>query len=270
MRARWLKPESYQDRVLAKLGANAFAVYHALRCLADDGGTVEADADLVYGRFFLRWPSITLSGVSVSITQLHNEHLITLFTVGPDTYAKIAGWKVSDIPHPGKFRHPQLEVGQALTRAGTVVTTVALSEDSCDPLILDTYNPRHLDTQTPTSCAEAPEPAPAAPVDEVVVMRLPCIANVQGWPVTESQLVKWRETFPAVDVIGELRKMSAWLDANSGNRKTYKGTPRFVVSWLGRAQDRGPITATAHPPARVGAADRQRATLDAMLGKGVS
>lgn len=148
MRARWLKPEAFRDRKLAKCGPAAFVVYHALRCMADDGGTAPADADLIYGQMFFRWPQVPLITVSVSLHVLFTEGLITLFTVGVDTYAKIHDWSETDIPHPGKFRNPQLEVGQVLTLSGTTVPQVVLSESSVNPHHLDTYIPRHLDTQT--------------------------------------------------------------------------------------------------------------------------
>ena len=32
--------------------------------------------------------------------------------------------------------------------------------------------------------------------------------------------------------------MSAWLDANSKNRKTHNGMARFINSWLSKAQNK--------------------------------
>lgn len=49
----------------------------------------------------------------------------------------------------------------------------------------------------------------------------------------------WEETYPAVDVRQELRKMAAWLDSNPSKRKTRRGVERFINNWLSRQQDRG-------------------------------
>lgn len=49
----------------------------------------------------------------------------------------------------------------------------------------------------------------------------------------------WKETYPAVDVEQELRKMVAWSHSNPTRRKTRRGVNRFINSWLAREQDRG-------------------------------
>ncbi|MFF7399792.1 replication protein [Achromobacter sp. NPDC008082] len=54
--------------------------------------------------------------------------------------------------------------------------------------------------------------------------------------VAPQQIVEWTAAFPAVDVLGELLRMRAWLDANRAQRKTRRGIDRFIVSWLARAQ----------------------------------
>lgn len=47
----------------------------------------------------------------------------------------------------------------------------------------------------------------------------------------------YRELYPAVDVLAELRKMVGWCDANPQRRKTKTGIRRFINSWLAKAQD---------------------------------
>ena len=60
------------------------------------------------------------------------------------------------------------------------------------------------------------------------------------YPITQSDIDKWTELYPAVKVISELRKMVGWLDANKDRRKTRKGVLRFVVNWLSGQQDKSP------------------------------
>ena len=57
--------------------------------------------------------------------------------------------------------------------------------------------------------------------------------------VAETDISKWGELYPAVNVEQELRGMIGWLDANPKKRKTRKGIKRFINSWLSRAQDSG-------------------------------
>lgn len=49
---------------------------------------------------------------------------------------------------------------------------------------------------------------------------------------------KWREAYPAIDVLQELRKSEAWLIANPKNSKS--NYERFLNNWLSRAQDKAP------------------------------
>lgn len=53
------------------------------------------------------------------------------------------------------------------------------------------------------------------------------------------KIALWKETYPAVDIEQELKKMAAWSDSNPTKRKTRKGIERFINNWLSRTQDNG-------------------------------
>lgn len=57
--------------------------------------------------------------------------------------------------------------------------------------------------------------------------------------VPMDKIALWRETYPAVDIEQELRRMIAWLDSNPTKRKTRRGIERFINNWLARTQDSG-------------------------------
>ena len=67
-----------------------------------------------------------------------------------------------------------------------------------------------------------------------------------NYGVKEADVQKWVAAYPAVDVMQELHKMIAWLDANPKNRKTAKGIKRFIIGWLGRTQDKAPKQKTGN------------------------
>jgi hypothetical protein len=85
-----------------------------------------------------------------------------------------------------------------------------------------------------TDCAEASSAQPPAPPLKSVML-LPL--NQGKFSVSEEDFKRWKELYPAVDVMQELRKMAAWLDAKPDRRKTSRGVKAFIVSWLSRAQD---------------------------------
>lgn len=58
--------------------------------------------------------------------------------------------------------------------------------------------------------------------------------------VLDNDIDMWSKAYPAIDIIQELHKMRAWLDANPKNRKTAKGIKRFIIGWLGKAQNSAP------------------------------
>lgn len=70
---------------------------------------------------------------------------------------------------------------------------------------------------------------------------LPLIDGTE-YGVQDADIDMWRKGYPAIDIIQELHKMKAWLDANPKNRKTYKGIKRFIIGWLGKAQNSAPKT----------------------------
>lgn len=63
----------------------------------------------------------------------------------------------------------------------------------------------------------------------------------------------WKNTYPAVDVEQELRKMVAWSHSNPTKRKTRRGVDRFINSWLAREQDRGGSRTQKQEPERTDA-----------------
>jgi len=59
------------------------------------------------------------------------------------------------------------------------------------------------------------------------------------WQPTDEQLLGWQHAYPEVDVFAELNVMAVWLDSNEPKRKTGRGMPRFINSWLSRANQKG-------------------------------
>ncbi len=91
---------------------------------------------------------------------------------------------------------------------------------------------RDRDSISNTICPE-PETAPGLSGIRIILNDRTC------YDVPAEKIALWKETYPAVDIEQELRKMAAWSDANPAKRKTRRGIARFINSWLSREQDRG-------------------------------
>lgn len=73
-------------------------------------------------------------------------------------------------------------------------------------------------------------------VDSELFIQIPLI-DKNMFPVYESDIKKWQEIYPAVDIKQEFRNMLGWCNSNPKNRKTKNGINRFINSWLSRRQD---------------------------------
>lgn len=81
------------------------------------------------------------------------------------------------------------------------------------------------------------------------LLDFPCDGAIGAWSLTDAQLVRWTEQYPALDVLAECRKALAWIEATPQRRKTAKGMPTFLVNWLNRATN---DPRSARRPALVG------------------
>lgn len=89
------------------------------------------------------------------------------------------------------------------------------------------------------SCAEIKN-LDATP-QEPPVISLPLVHQDGFYPVSKSDLLKYQELYPALDVMQELRGMYAWLDARPKNRKTKTGIKAFITRWLSKSQNNAPV-----------------------------
>lgn len=83
-----------------------------------------------------------------------------------------------------------------------------------------------------------PEPDKSAPDNSGIMMPL---NDKTFYDVPLKKINLWKETYPAVDVENELKRMVAWLDSNPTRRKTKRGITKFINSWLARQQDKGVV-----------------------------
>ena len=84
----------------------------------------------------------------------------------------------------------------------------------------------------------APPSPPVKPVITIPLIHRNGDGKPQEYPVTQQMIDEWVDLYPAVDILGELKKLKGWNLANPKNRKTSRGILRHINSWLSRAQDK--------------------------------
>jgi hypothetical protein len=85
-------------------------------------------------------------------------------------------------------------------------------------------------------CSESFDSEP--PCSDPPVIELLTNKNGETAKISTQQFNRWVETYPAVDVWQTLLRIRSWLENNPAKRKTAKGVPRFIDSWLAKEQDR--------------------------------
>lgn len=94
----------------------------------------------------------------------------------------------------------------------------------------------------------APDPKVIIPIPSPMVISI-TLNDKTEHIITEDDVAGWKELYPAVDILQELRKMKGWVDANPTKRKTKTGIKRFINAWLSKEQDRyhGPADSGQQP-----------------------
>ncbi len=120
-----------------------------------------------------------------------------------------------------------------------------LSHSRNDRTINDrTINDRTINVKSSEPNQVRSEPPP--PTYQRAVLVFPVVGGSRTWELSQEFLETLAERYPTLDVLSEVRKAAAWIEANPARRKTAKGMPRFIVNWLNRATER-PVASRLGP-----------------------
>lgn len=163
---------------------------------------------------------------------------------------KLAGMRSKNAERQARYRERQKAkmLGNAVTHALPVTQHNALDIDRD----IDIEEEREKEDILPEAETAPAQPKPAAPSSPVVISII--LNDKSEFPITEADVEGWKDLYPAVDVMQELRKMKGWADSNPQKRKTKAGIKRFINAWLAKEQDRyhGPVDNRQAPPPRGG------------------
>ncbi|WP_407545983.1 helix-turn-helix domain-containing protein [Vibrio parahaemolyticus] len=100
------------------------------------------------------------------------------------------------------------------------------------------YDPSVIDPLIDPSSKDL---APSNKLEPEVIPEFLIPTNRKGefYEVYPSEIQENESLYPAVDVRQQYRNMVGWSNSTPHKRKTRKGMPKFINSWLSREQDRG-------------------------------
>ena len=220
------------------------AFFYRLIVNCDDFGYMDARPKILKSKLFPLRDEISTVDIENALAHLHDVGCIQLYTVENKPFLYLPTWADHQRIRNKKAKYPDPEMGEIvddLDSYGSNTQTLdreLLTNDGPPARVYE--NPIQSESNPESEskyCAEqnsAPETGEAPDA----VMTLP-LNDKTEFPILESDVEKWAELYPAVDILSELRKMRGWLDANQKRRKTKSGILRFVNGWLSREQDRG-------------------------------
>ena len=220
----------------AKMSQSARYLYYELLVRADDDGFLgapmriagmvgctESDlGELVSNAYIIKFAN---GIIVIRDWKMHN-------SVRRDIYKKtIYQDEFNQLCEVGKRYYLKNECDATHNVTESVTCDVTIGKDSIDKSSIDknSINKGSINT----ICTELDEPAPCNSG-----ILLPLIDG-SFYDVPLDKLQQWQETFPAVDVVQEFKKMYMWLDGNPKKKKTRRGIGRFIYGWLERAQNSG-------------------------------
>lgn len=202
--------------------------YRRLHSIVDDYGRYEAGYQLLRAKCYpLQTDSVRVADIARWMAACQKSGLILVYGVNGKQYLEVSDFK-QQARTASKFPQPPAKDGECLPLIANDINCNQLSANA------------HLGVVV--SVVEDVVDIGATPPTPAILLPLNTGAE---HPVLETQLPEYKALYPAVDVMGELRKMRGWLLANKANRKTAGGIERFIANWLAKEQDRARIATTA-------------------------
>ena len=242
-RIRTIKPEFWSDSKTGTLSGDATKLFLGMLNFSDDYGVLENDIVALKAKIFPYRSDNPGDLVGrVLVDELFPKGLVIVMSFNQRGYLWIRNFeKHQRVDKPGEPLIP------GFTREEAEKSIQNGSFDECSGNVRAGKEGKVREgkgREGSKACAETPKALVAVNEDTPVVLEFPVVGNPKApsWPLREAKISEYRESFPGVDVTAECRKALQWLRDRPNRRKTLRGMPAFLSSWLGRAQNwaRGP------------------------------
>lgn len=218
-RIRTIKPEFPQSESIGRLSRDARLLFIQLWTICDDSGRARA-ASRMLASLLYPYDSDAAKLMDRWLKELEDQGCIRRYAVEGSSYLEVSKWLTHQkIDRPSQSRLPSFDESSRVLGERSV-TDPDLGRDvdqEKDLLLAQSSDELHADIQP--------------------VGTLPCAGDKKSWPFYQAKLDQWKEAYPAIDVLGELRQVRQWLIDNPTRRKTFAGMPRFINGWLAKEQN---------------------------------
>jgi hypothetical protein len=214
-RIRTIKPEFPQSESMGKVSRDARLCFIMLWTLADDAGRLRGNSRMLASLLY-PYDDDAKTLIDTWLSELSAEKCITKYEIDGASYVQVNQWlEHQKIDRPSESKLP--EFGKPSRKlARTREETSRKGREG-----------KGEEGESDKPQSDLP-PAISIP-----------LCDGTEYPIDQSQVDDWQGSYPAVNVLQELREMRVWSNANPANRKTKRGVDAFVVRWLGKEQDKG-------------------------------
>lgn len=235
-RIRTIKPDFFRSEDTAGLSPHSRLLFIGLWTMADREGRL-LDRPRKIGIELFPWePDID---VSMLLDELAARRLIVRYTVDLHICIAILSFgkhqrphpqePCSDIPAPPTISSPGDVGANRDLQLSITAHNDGLSSEGREGKGKEGVGEKRADSFTP---AEAPSEPP--------VLTFPASGKAGTWGMAQHWLDEAVTAFPGVDVMAEMRLALAKINNGACRKPTARGMSRFLMGWLGRANDRGP------------------------------
>ena len=238
-RIRSLKPEHKHHRKIGPLTDRQYRLWVGLVTEADDQGRVVADPEQLRALVFGYQPRMRGPDVQAALEQLAATGLIRLYRMKSTQYADLPSWHDHQyVSHASDSKLPSYNDSQNAPEDSGTFRNVPVGSEGIKEGIKDQGGEANRD-RPPEAAASAPRRivfhVPASVT--AALDRAPILGAVDRLRRPEFWQAEVRAN-PGVPYADEILKAEAWLSANP-SRAPRKDFPRFVHTWLGRADRNG-------------------------------
>ncbi len=204
-------------------------LFYRLIVICDDFGRYDGRAKIIKGSCF-PLKDVTEKDIDKALGKLSAVGLVRVYEAQGRPYLQLVTWADHQRIRNQKSKYPEF------TR-------------DCKLLLSNDSNGQHVETSD-NKCVRNPiqsesnAESNADICSELQAAAEPSVITLQlntgeEYPVLQSDVDKWAELYPAVDVMQCLRNMKGWCESNPNKRKTARGIKKFITTWLQKEQDRG-------------------------------
>ncbi len=215
-------------------------MFYRLIVTVDDYGIYSANPVMLSHVLFPMKENVDSGMIKDALSHYVELGLIDVYAVeNKGIYLKLVTWENHQRLHESKHKFPVPDDGENINDeiiCGNFPKISANSGKVKKDAEKSRLKPSRNQVETKENSILCSEPSEMP--TEPAVISLP-LNDGSYHGVTQKEIDKYSELYPAVDVMQELRAMVGWCDSNPQRRKTKTGIKKFVNAWLSRAQNNG-------------------------------